>query len=74
MLMLRVNGEDDAASASARLKHELPGTGKEMKTSAEETLAKIGSTVDRTVQEGMHLKSTFFLEKHFHYVAMTFQS
>lgn len=43
---------DDAARASAALKEELPGRGKETKSSAEETLARVGSEVDSTVREG----------------------
>ncbi|KAF8457708.1 hypothetical protein BGX38DRAFT_1156852 [Terfezia claveryi] len=48
------SAERDATSASARLKEELPGGGKEGTASAEETLARIGSQVDKTVQEGKH--------------------
>ncbi|KAL0631663.1 hypothetical protein Q9L58_009475 [Maublancomyces gigas] len=42
----------DAARASAALKDELPGRGKEAKTSAEEAFARVGSEVDSTVREG----------------------
>jgi len=45
---------DDATSASARLKEELPGNGKEVRASAEEAFARIGSQVDKTVQEGRY--------------------
>lgn len=45
---------DDATSASARLKQELPDKGKEVGASAGETLARIGSQVDKTVQEGRY--------------------
>lgn len=45
---------DDATSAPTRVKEELSGNGKEVKTSAEETLARIGSQVDKTVLEGRY--------------------
>ncbi|KAH0612134.1 uncharacterized protein H6S33_010186 [Morchella sextelata] len=42
----------DAASASSTARDQLPGRGKELKTSAEEALARVGSEVDSTVREG----------------------
>lgn len=50
---------DDAARASAALKDELPGRGKEAKTSAEEAFARVGSEVDSTVREGSSLINPF---------------
>lgn len=44
--------EDDAARASAALKDELPGRGKESKASAEEAFARVGNEVDSTVRDG----------------------
>ena len=41
---------DDAAQASAALKGET--SGKEHKPGAEEAMARVGSTVDRSVEEG----------------------
>ncbi|MCJ1227343.1 hypothetical protein MMC12_003998 [Toensbergia leucococca] len=43
--------EHDAASASAKLKSELPGSGKEAKTQGEEWAQKAGSKLDNTVDE-----------------------
>ena len=43
---------DDASSAAARLKHELPGTGREDRHLSGQTFQNLGSGVDRTVQEG----------------------
>ncbi|KAI5841386.1 hypothetical protein DFP73DRAFT_586272 [Morchella snyderi] len=42
----------DAASASSAVRDNLPGRGKEIKTSAEAALARVGSEVDSTVRDG----------------------
>jgi len=44
--------EHDASRMSSSVRDELPGRGKEYKKSAEEKMARVGSTVDRSVEEG----------------------
>ncbi|KAF8543603.1 hypothetical protein BDD12DRAFT_907149 [Trichophaea hybrida] len=44
--------EHDASRVSSAVRDEVPGRGKEYKKSAEETMARVGSTVDRNVEEG----------------------
>jgi len=39
---------------SSAVRDEFPGRGKEYKKSAEETMARVGSTVDSNVEEGLH--------------------
>jgi hypothetical protein len=39
---------------SSAIRDEFPGRGKEYKKSAEETMARVGSTVDSNVEEGLH--------------------
>ncbi|KAI5795267.1 hypothetical protein EDC01DRAFT_78608 [Geopyxis carbonaria] len=48
----RKAAEHDAASASASVRSNIPGREKELKKGAEETMARVGSTVDQTVEEG----------------------
>lgn len=43
---------DDASRMTSSVRDELPGRGKESKKPAEETMARVGSTVDRELREG----------------------
>ncbi|RPB02480.1 hypothetical protein L873DRAFT_405701 [Choiromyces venosus 120613-1] len=42
----------DASRASASIRDELPGRGKETKAGAEEAMARAGSNIDSTVRDG----------------------
>ncbi|KAA8906410.1 hypothetical protein FN846DRAFT_718019 [Sphaerosporella brunnea] len=44
--------EHDAAKVSSSIRDELPGREKEVKTGAEETMARAGATIDSKVEEG----------------------
>jgi hypothetical protein len=50
---------DDAAHASAAMKHEMPGRGKEMKKGGELQAAEVGSKIDSTVRLNSLHRSAF---------------
>lgn len=52
LVLTTVYNAGDASTYSARLKHEIPDAGKGGQHLAEDVLADLNSTVDRTVQEG----------------------
>lgn len=54
---------DDAARMSSSVRGELPGKEKEYKKSAEETLARVGSSVDNNIDEGMLLLFDLFSDR-----------
>jgi hypothetical protein len=61
---------DDAARATASIRDELPGHGKEMQKSAEESMARVGSTVghaidraERTVDKSVEEGTSILIDK-----------